>query len=203
MSFASLEWGNKTCKELSLGYRPVSTVCITDPASEAFKRMQQNKVSGLAVVNKQGFVRHAPAHHRGSLPKAYLNSFHSFPFDQLVGAISTSDLRAIGYQGNLIDRLLLPIHEFWRKEHAQTQAAGTPKALHLPLHVITPESTVTQVFQLFGQTQYVFTNLIIYDPKLSELGCQCAQVIFGRQSRHRRKENTRCCNTPGLYHLVK
>jgi len=79
-SFASKRLG-----DLNIGVKPVFTVFAYQTAMDAFKLMNQEKVSAVAVVN---------------------------PRSKLIGAISVSDLGRIGHTGELVSRLSYQAKDF-------------------------------------------------------------------------------------------
>jgi len=68
----------------------VISVGLKDRAIDAFITMHQKRISGVAVIDDDGVI---------------------------VGNISASDLKAIGYDGTLIARLFYPVSEFLRLIH--------------------------------------------------------------------------------------
>jgi len=74
----------RTVSELHFGFRPVISVNGKQKVREAFQLIKDNKISGLAVVNDAG---------------------------NLIGSISASDLRVMGF-ANILGVLNLPMTEF-------------------------------------------------------------------------------------------
>jgi len=77
--------GNKTLKELNLGFKEVFTISENQTAYSAFKKMLEKKVSALAVVNDKG---------------------------KLQGNISMADIKAVGFDLKFWDLLGLPLSEY-------------------------------------------------------------------------------------------
>jgi len=69
---------DKTIEELSLGSKNLISIKETDKVIEAFKLMVLHKVSGLGVINEK---------------------------NQLVGQISSSDIKSISHSGEMLPRL--------------------------------------------------------------------------------------------------
>jgi CBS domain-containing protein len=78
----------KTLEELKLGVSPVLTISENSTAFQAFKLMREKRISGLAVVNDDG---------------------------KLVGSISASDLKIIGYDVKFWNLLGLPVKQYLRE----------------------------------------------------------------------------------------
>jgi len=76
---------DSTVEQLQLGYKEVFTVKEDESAIDAFRRIYDSAVSAVGVVNEEG---------------------------KLVGNVSASDLKAIGYDGKLLSRLFVPVREF-------------------------------------------------------------------------------------------
>jgi CBS domain-containing protein len=74
-----------TVEELSLPHSPVVTISLDQKVMDAFKTMQEQRVSAVAVVDAAG---------------------------KLVGNISVSDLKLIGYDGSMLSRLYYPVSQF-------------------------------------------------------------------------------------------
>jgi len=93
----------------------VISVELKDRAIDAFITMHEKRISGVAVVNESGTI---------------------------VGNISASDLKAIGYDGELLTRLFYPVSEFLRLIHPANNDTNTalderPEAFAAPLVVPT------------------------------------------------------------------
>lgn len=96
--------------ELGLGYKAqVVAARRTQTAGSAFVSMLEHRVSGLAVVDDQ---------------------------NKLVGNISATDLKMIGYNGQLFLKLFLTVGEF----------TGNRAALY-----VTPQHTIADVIKLFSE----------------------------------------------------
>jgi len=76
---------NLTVEELKMFHAPVVSVSLDHKGFEAFKAMHDNRVSAVAVVDYD---------------------------DKLVGNISVSDLKIIGFDGTMLARLYYPISQF-------------------------------------------------------------------------------------------
>eukprot|EP01120_Amphizonella_sp_Union-15-10_P006058 TRINITY_DN1881_c0_g1_i1.p1 TRINITY_DN1881_c0_g1~~TRINITY_DN1881_c0_g1_i1.p1 ORF type:complete len:348 (-),score=70.03 TRINITY_DN1881_c0_g1_i1:79-1065(-) len=76
--------GQSTIESLKLGFKPVFKISIQDPISNAFKLITTERVSGVAIVDQ----------------------------DQYVGSLSVSDLRLLGYNLHLFEKLFLKVEEF-------------------------------------------------------------------------------------------
>lgn len=161
----SSELSKQKVGDLKLGYKKVLSISATAPASTAFKRMQQAGVSGLAVVD--------PETHR------------------LVGSISASDLKEIGSDASLFERVLLPVAEFWaetirKQKHrgdsgrnlsvGSTGSAGSSSpsgAHHAPgsmrqIYYVKPDDTLATVFEKFIQTRV--HRLFVVDDEMMPIG---------------------------------
>jgi CBS domain-containing protein len=115
MTFISKNLGlfpgaDKTVGELNLGYKAqVVAARRTQTAGSAFVSMLTHKVSGLAVVDDN---------------------------NKLVGNISATDLKSIGYDGKLFLKLFLTVGEFTGNK---------------PAFFVTPAHTVSDVVALFAE----------------------------------------------------
>jgi len=105
---------SKTVAELKLGYRQVVVVSNQMATKDAFTTMRDAGISGVGVVDAS---------------------------QKLVGAISTSDLRYIGYTEQMFERFYLNVQDFLTVARS---VPGRPSVV-----VVTPTSTVSQVGQLF------------------------------------------------------
>jgi CBS domain-containing protein len=94
----------------------VISVGLQDRAIDAFIKMHEKRVSGVAVLNDEGAI---------------------------VGNISASDLKAIGFDGTLLTRLYYPVSEFLRLIHPPTKTTnGIPQeARFAPPAVVLPTAT--------------------------------------------------------------
>jgi len=79
--------GHTPIESLDMIHKPVVTVGLADKALEAFKSMHENRISAVAVVDESG---------------------------RLVGNISVSDLKLIGYDGSLFTRLHYSVAQFMK-----------------------------------------------------------------------------------------
>jgi len=91
--FSDLIW--KTLEQLEIGPTEVISVSHDQKAIEAFKLIYSKKVSAVAVVDENGV---------------------------LIGNISASDLKLIGYNAKLVSRLFYPIPEFLKVITANKEA---------------------------------------------------------------------------------
>ena len=88
---------SQTVASLHLPLTPVSSVKLTDKAIEAFKIMNKEHYSAVAVVNEAG---------------------------ALVGNISASDLKAIGYDAKMFNKLFMTVEEFLKLIQAGREGGG-------------------------------------------------------------------------------
>jgi len=109
--------GSMSIGELRLGYRPVYKVSSQTKAIVAFQEMATYGVSCLAIVNNNG---------------------------QLIGNLSASDIKEIGYNMNLYSNLFRTV-EYLK----QFQGGGK---IQDPF-VVTPTTTVTQILGFFVHTK--------------------------------------------------
>eukprot|EP01117_Protostelium_nocturnum_P003457 TRINITY_DN144_c0_g1_i5.p1 TRINITY_DN144_c0_g1~~TRINITY_DN144_c0_g1_i5.p1 ORF type:complete len:311 (-),score=42.52 TRINITY_DN144_c0_g1_i5:36-968(-) len=100
--------------QLNLGSRSVYTIHMTKPCIEAFDLIRKKQVSGVAVVNEDGF---------------------------LVGNLSSSDLKHIGFQGEKIGRLLQPIEMYVQLERD-----------NIPLYCVREEDSLSSAIQKMIET---------------------------------------------------
>ena len=127
---------NKSIGELSLGLRP-HIICVkaTDLTVSAFHAMRKNRVSGVGVVDDSG---------------------------ALIGVLSVTDLRSVGYDDQLFRRLYTTVGDFI----ATAQNANAAK----PRTVITVKlnNSVAQVFELFNK--YGIHRLYVVDAENRPIG---------------------------------
>jgi len=93
------ELGVQTVGKLGLGLRDVISVQETTKTADAFRKIAENNVSGIAVVDKN---------------------------DELIGNISTRDLRAIKHNALFINLLHLPVRQY---QEACQKEYGVPNLL--------------------------------------------------------------------------
>jgi len=74
-----------TVEELKMFHSPVVSISVDKKGIEAFKAMHENRVSAVAVVDNEG---------------------------KIVGNISVSDLKIIGFDGAMLARLYYPVSQF-------------------------------------------------------------------------------------------
>lgn len=98
-----------TAGQMQLGYKKVFTTTTSTKAIDAFRFMIENQVSGLAVLNDEG---------------------------QIVGNISASDIRELGFEFNLFSKLFVSIKDFFG-ENAK------------PLQAVNPETTFKKIVEIF------------------------------------------------------
>jgi CBS domain-containing protein len=101
-------------EQLRLGYRDVYTVHENTRSLEAFNLIIEKKISGVGIVNDEG---------------------------NLVGNISASDLKDIGYNYMLFGKLFISVSEFMKQKLAGNQ-------LPSPL-VVYPKTTMKEVLDMF------------------------------------------------------
>lgn len=89
---------DSTVEQLKLGYADVITVREDEEAIAAFRLIHERGVSAVGVVNAEG---------------------------RLVGNVSASDLKAIGYDGKLLARLFVPVSEFVKETRPEGVGAIT------------------------------------------------------------------------------
>lgn len=75
----------QTVESLKMFYSPVVTISLDSKGIEAFKTMHEKRISAVAVVDTDG---------------------------KLVGNISVSDLKVIGFDGSMLARLYYPVSQF-------------------------------------------------------------------------------------------
>lgn len=125
----------KTVGELKLGLRNVISVKESDLTVSAFNAMRKNRISGVGVVNADGV---------------------------LVGVLSVTDLRSVGYDDQLFKRLYTPVSEFLKLAHSQN--AQKPRGVI----TVNLENTVGDVFTLFGK--YGIHRLYVVDAANKPIG---------------------------------
>lgn len=89
---------DSTVEQLKLGFADVITVREDEEAIAAFRLIHEHGVSAVGVVNAEG---------------------------RLVGNVSASDLKAIGYDGKLLARLFVPVSEFVKETRPEGVGAIT------------------------------------------------------------------------------
>lgn len=139
------ELATKTVSELRLGYKPVLSISVDAPASQAFKKMQASKVTGLAVLDSAT--------------------------SKLVGSISASDLKEIGSDASLFERVLLPVGEFWAetlKKSKRRDSRATSPSARRQVYLVTPQDTIGTVFDKFSSTRV--HRLFVVDDSSKPLG---------------------------------
>jgi CBS domain-containing protein len=117
----------KTIDELGMARRDVYRVKASVPVMDAFELIQDSQVSGVAVVDDSG---------------------------RLIGNISVSDLKAIGYSAKMLDKLSLSAADFVAAVHSadQQNAADTSRIIPGPISV-TPTTTLEETFKKFTVTR--------------------------------------------------
>jgi len=116
---------SQTVSDLKLGYKyKVIPVTATSLVKDAFNVMRDNKISGVGVVDDS---------------------------NNLVGALSTSDLRAIGYTEELFPKCYLRVSEFLR-------------LIGQHLVMVHPSDTIGRVAQIFSTTD-VHRIFVVVDNK--------------------------------------
>jgi CBS domain-containing protein len=106
---------HNTVGTLLLGYKDVITVSDTTRTYEAFLLMSEKKVSGVAIVNSSNHV---------------------------VGNLSSSDLKQLRYNREILNSLALPVAKF------VTRHASTTKP-----YSVSPDDTLLEVLALFHSHQ--------------------------------------------------
>jgi 5'-AMP-activated protein kinase, regulatory gamma subunit len=149
----------KTVSELRLGYKPVLSIPVDAPASQAFKKMQAAKVTGLAVLDAAT--------------------------SKLVGSISASDLKEIGSDASLFERVLLPVGEFWaetlKKPKRRDSRATSPTGGRRQIYFVTPQDTIATVFEKFSSTRV--HRLFVIDEQTKPLGVISLKDIIDQISK--------------------
>jgi len=97
-----------TVGQLRLGYRKVHSITLETKVISAFRAMIENHVSGLAVLHD----------------------------NEIVGNISASDIKELGFEFNLFSRLFVSIKEFFGENMK-------------PLQSVTPQTKFKDVVTLF------------------------------------------------------
>jgi len=111
--------GSQTVGDLRLGIRAVHTVTNGTQVLQAFKKMVKEKISGLAIVDER---------------------------NRLIGNLSASDLKLIGYDMELYAKLFGTVADFVKRKQASSQ---TPKE-----QIIVKLSTkFTEVLELFQKNK--------------------------------------------------
>ncbi len=118
---------DRTVERLQLGY-PIDVVTVQENEStiKAFEQMQQNGVSAVGVVNDEG---------------------------KLVGNVSVSDLKAIGYDGKLMSHLFAPVSEFLKLAKPDSLGAIT----------VTPQATFASVVEKLVNNR--IHRIFVIDPE--------------------------------------
>jgi len=114
-----IPYAHKTMEELHLGLRPVVSVIDSDLTVKGFELIRKEKISGIGMVNAAG---------------------------ELKGVLSVTDLRSIGYDDKLFQRLYMPVGEF-----LELALESNPKKPKTPI-VISPQDTLAQVLDVLAKT---------------------------------------------------
>jgi len=93
----------ETVGNIQLGTKPVLTVHLQRSALDAFKIIYEKRVNGVAVVND---------------------------YNVLVGNVSASDLKQIGWDATFLTNLLLSVNEFLKMIHAEDDHEKAPFSVH-------------------------------------------------------------------------
>jgi len=144
------DWTNKTVDELKLGYRQVVVVPNSMVTKDAFKVMRDTSVSGVGVVDDA---------------------------QKLVGVLSTSDLRHVGYSEHMFDRFYLTVQDFLTIVHG-SEGHNIPRVV-----VAVPSSTVTQVGELFMKHKVHRVFVVDSEQSMKVLGVISLHdflLLFGR-----------------------
>jgi len=125
----------KSVGELHLGLQNVVCVNLNDLTVSAFNSMRKNRVSGVGVVDAAGV---------------------------LVGVLSVTDLRSVGYDDQLFKRLYTTVGEFIKVAHSHN--VSKPKKVI----TVTSKNTVGEVFDRF--TEYGIHRLYVVDQANKPVG---------------------------------
>jgi len=143
------DWAKKTVGELKLGYRQVVVVSNMMVTKDAFKTMRDAGVSGVGVVNEA---------------------------NRIVGVLSVSDMRHVGYTEHMFERFYLTVEDFL--------AIVRSSRLDIP-HVVvaTPKTTVAQLSELF--TKYKMHRVFVVESEesmnlLGIISLHDYLMLFGR-----------------------
>ena len=107
-------FSDESIESLGLAKSAVITISSAEPTLNAFKLINDHRVSGVGVVDASG---------------------------KLVGNISVSDMREIGYSARLFDKIQLPISQFIELIHQAHP--DQPQAILS----VTPTASLREVFQ--------------------------------------------------------
>jgi len=110
VSFGS--FSTSTVEKLSMAVSPVVTVSVDQNVIDAFKTMHEKRISAVGIVDESG---------------------------KLIGNISVSDLKSIGFDGESLSSLYKPISEFM-----QSSQRGKTTTFAAPV-CVTPQSTYSEV----------------------------------------------------------
>jgi 5'-AMP-activated protein kinase regulatory gamma subunit len=108
----------KTIKELNIGFRTVISVNKENSVKDTLLQIRDNRVGGIAVVDNS---------------------------NKLVGTISASDLKSIGFGADFLGAMYMPIS--WLLSQTPRQ-----KDRPYPL-VLKPDVTIAQVLKTFDETK--------------------------------------------------
>jgi len=143
------DWAKKTVGELNLGYRQVVVVSNLMITKDAFKVMRDSRVSGVGVVNES---------------------------QRLVGVLSVSDMRHVGYSEHMFERFYLTVQDFL--------AVVRSCRLEIPpVVVVTPSTTVAQVGALFTKYKIHRVFVVQSEESMTLLGVISLHdylLLFGR-----------------------
>jgi len=110
----------ETIEQLQIGYRDVVSVDPDLAVIQAFVKMVETRKSGIAVVQANEFDEMA-----------------------LIGNVSASDLKDIGYDGQLFSKLYIPVSTFLEMK---TKYAAVPPPL-----TVSPQESISHVLEQFHQ----------------------------------------------------
>jgi len=122
------EWSKQTVRDLKLGYRDVIVVPSDTVTKDTFKVMRDSGVSGIGIIDP--------------LTK------------KLVGQISTSDIRHVGYTEHMFERFYLIVRDFALLVHAAHPQVPM-------VTVVTPDTTLAEVGEMFNK--YGVHRLFVVD----------------------------------------
>eukprot|EP01125_Pyxidicula_operculata_P020712 TRINITY_DN772_c0_g1_i1.p1 TRINITY_DN772_c0_g1~~TRINITY_DN772_c0_g1_i1.p1 ORF type:complete len:330 (+),score=79.13 TRINITY_DN772_c0_g1_i1:132-1121(+) len=114
-------------EELKLGYKTVTSVTSDTPVKDAYEMMLSQNISGVAVVDSNG---------------------------KLVGSLSVTDLRVVGFNTDLLKKMLLSVGDFVAAVAANKQHS---------IYSITPDSKISSVVNLFQVNQ--LHRVFVVDPE--------------------------------------
>jgi len=112
--------GPKTLQELNLGFKQVISVRDNTTAFQAFKVIRDKKLLAVAVVDEQG---------------------------KLVGNVSVSDLKALGYRLEYFKLLTAPLFTYLRVVRDRSELVS-PKLIDQPVLYVKPKDSLAYTLRL-------------------------------------------------------